>query len=121
MCVHWMVHRPSERFFSKTAVIITNSTGAHNGTAQRDVKTSHNWMGLSRVYTGGMDMMGDIQVDKMCKLSAKACAKDTSTHMNLKVWLLFAIAKPEHKMALKSETVSSLDNQYYIDHGWIKR
>ena len=44
----------------KTAVIITNSVGAPNGSAQRDVKTSLTWMGVSRIYTCGAGMMGDI-------------------------------------------------------------
>ena len=57
MCVHWLVHRPEPEMFTKTAVRITNSVGAPNGSAQKDVKTSLNWMGLSKVYTSGMGMI----------------------------------------------------------------
>ena len=52
-CVHWLVHRPNPKIFEKTAVIITNSVGAPNGSAQKDVKTSLNWMGVSKIYVRG--------------------------------------------------------------------
>lgn len=131
LCVRWLVHRPEPAMFGKTAVIITNSVGAPNGAAQRDVKTSLNWMGVSRVHTAGMGMMGDIMMDKMsaahrdtikkkmARLAEKA--KSPFTSMSLKVHMLFALTKLQHKMILESETVPSLDNQHYIDHGWIKR
>ncbi len=133
MCVHWMVHRPEPEIFEKTAVIITNSVGAPNGSAQKDVKTSLNWMGLSKIYTCGAGMMGDIFVDtmtpkhrkmlenKMRKLATKVRTVKPRKRMSVKVKLLFSMAKIQHKMVLKSETEPSLDNAHYIKHGWIKR
>ncbi|MDD2302331.1 MAG: hypothetical protein PHG30_07215 [Eubacteriales bacterium] len=50
---------------SNFAVIITNSVGAPNGSAQKDVRTSMAWMGVSKIYTCGAPMMGDISLDKM--------------------------------------------------------
>lgn len=132
LCVHWMVHRPEPAFFEKTAVIITNSVGAPNGAAQKDVKTSLNWMGLSRIYACGAPMMGDIFVDKMTEKHRQMLEKKMSRladkvntihpcrHMDLKVRLLFAMAKFQHKMVLKTEKTPSLDNLHYIRHGWIK-
>lgn len=132
LCVHWMVHRPEPAFFEKTAVIITNSVGAPNGAAQRDVKTSLNWMGLSRVFTCGAPMMGDIFVDKltvkhrqmlekkMQRLAGRVKDIRPCRHMNLKVRALFELAKFQHKMVLKTEDTPSLDNAHYIRHGWIK-
>ena len=132
LCVHWMVHRPEPAFFEKTAVIITNSVGAPNGAAQRDVKTSLNWMGLSRVYTCGAPMMGDIFVDQMTAKHRKMLEKkmerlagkvrDTRPYrgMSLKVRILFRMARLQHKMVLKTEEMPSLDNAHYIKHGWIQ-
>lgn len=132
LCVHWMVHRPEPAFFEKTAVIITNSVGAPNGAAQKDVKTSLNWMGLSRVFACGAPMMGDIMLDKMTekhrqmlekkmkKLANKVRNIRTYRHMNLKVKILFKMAKFQHKMVLKMEETLSLDNAHFIKHGWIK-
>ena len=131
-CVHWMVHRPDPRIFEKTAVIITNSVGAPNGSAQKDVRTSLSWMGVSKIYTCGAGMMGDIFVDKMtekhkkmlsrkmCKLADKVSDIKPNRRKSLKVNMLFSMCKFQHKMVLKSETRPSLDNQHYIDNGWIK-
>ena len=133
LCVHWLVHRPEPEMFGKTAVIITNSVGAPNGSAQKDVITSLNWMGLSRVYTFGMGMMGDIFIDKLTdahkdtiKRRMSAMAKrveklKSGGGMSVKVRMMFEASKAMHKMVLKSETEPGLDNQHYLDHGWIKR
>lgn len=132
LCVYWMVHRPEPKFFRKTAVIITNSVGAPNGSAQKDVKTALNWMGLSRIYLCGAPMMGDIFVDrlsdkhrkmletKMRRLAGKIRNLHPCKRMNVKVSLLFNMAKLQHKMVLKGEDTPSLDNAHYINHGWIK-
>lgn len=130
LCVRWLVHRPEPAMFGKTAVIITNSVGAPNGAAQRDVKTSLNWMGVSRVHAAGMGMMGDIFIDKLRAAHRDTIIKNMTAFaekakkpcgaMSLKVRVLFALTKFQHEMVLKSEAVPSLDNQHYIDHGWIK-
>ena len=133
LCVHWLVHRPEPAFFEKTAVILTNSVGAPNHAAQSDVKTSLNWMGLSRVYACGAPMMGDIFIDKltdahrqmleqkMKRLASKVKRLRPYHSMNAKVRLLFLMAKLQHKMILNTETVPSPDNLHYIRHGWLKR
>lgn len=132
LCVHWLVHRPEPKFFEKTAVIITNSVGAPNDSAQKDVKTALNWMGLSRVHTYSMPLMGDIFADrmsdahkkaiavKMRKASEKVRKTKPSSSMNLKVSLLFKMAKIQHKAVLKTEKTPGLDNAHYIKNGWIK-
>lgn len=131
-CVHWMVHRPDPKIFEKTAVIITNSVGAPNGSAQKDVKTSLLWMGVSNIYCCGAGMMGDIFVDKMTakhrdmlakkmrKLARKASDIKPRKRKSLKVTMVFSMCKLQHKMVLKSEPQPSLDNLHYIQHGWIK-
>ena len=133
LCVHWMVHRPEPKIFEKTAVIITNSIGAPNGSAQKDVRTSLSWMGVSKIYTCGAGMMGDVFIDKMTekhkemllrkmsKLADKVSDIKPRRRKSLKVNLLFSMCKLQHKMVLKSEAQPSLDNQHYIDNGWIKR
>ena len=132
LCVHWTVHRPEPRLFEKTAVIITNSVGAPNGSAQKDVKTSLSWMGVSKIYTCGAGMMGDILWDsitpkheqmlqkKMFRLAKRVGTPTPVSHMHPKAAAIFALTKLEHKMILKSEEKPGLDTQHYIDHGWIK-
>lgn len=132
LCVHWMVHRPETQIFSKTAVILTNSVGAPNGSAQKDVKTSLSWMGVSNVYTCGAGMMGDVIWNKISDEHVKMLERKTAElyekirelkpqrHMKLRERAEFFACKKIHKMALKGEKTPSLDNQHYIDHGWIK-
>lgn len=132
LCVHWMVHRPDSKMFEKTAVIITNSSGAPNGTAQKDVKTSMLWMGVSRIHSCGAGLMGDVIWEKttekhkkklskkMWKLSRKVSDLKPKKRMSLIVNLFFLLCKFQHKMVMKSETQLSLDNEHYIKHGWIK-
>jgi hypothetical protein len=126
-----MVHRPDPAVFRKTAVVITNSVGAPNGAAQRDVKTSMTWMGVSRVLTCGAGLMGDIfwptMTDshkamlerKMRKLARKAVAVKPHTRKSVQVAALFALCKRLHAATLKTEDKPGLDNQHYIDHGWL--
>lgn len=132
LCVHWMVHRPNPRMFSKTAVILTNSVGAPNGSAQRDVKTSLSWMGVSAIYTCGAGMNGDIFWDKISDKHVKMLRDKTSRlsrrlqrrklrrFMALPELMKFFMCKKLHRLTLKNEEIPSLDNQHYIDHGWIR-
>ena len=132
LCVHWMVHRPGERMFSKTSVILTNSVGAPNGSAQKDVRTSLSWMGVSDVYGCGAGMMGDVIWDKISDEHVKMLQRKTDRlyekikglkprrRMKLKERAEFSACKKIHKMVLKGEETPGLDNQYYIEHGWIK-
>jgi multimeric flavodoxin WrbA len=132
LCVHWMVHRPDPKIFEKTAVIITNSIGASNSAAQKDVKTSLTWMGISRIYTFGIGMMGEIEWDKMSEKRSKIIHRKISSlagkavnirpvnRKSLKVAIRFAMCKMIHKGLLKNEKEPSLDNMHYIMHGWIK-
>lgn len=129
-CVHWLVHRPEAKMFEKTAVVITNSVGAPNGAAQKDAITSLRWMGVSKILACGAGMMGDIFLEKMTaahktmleqkmRRLARRVGRAELRAMGLRVRLLFALCKFQHKMALRGETQPSPDNQHYIDRGWI--
>lgn len=132
LCVHWMVHRPEERMFSKTAVILTNSVGAPNGSAQRDVATSLSWMGISAVYACGAGMMGDIFWDRISPAHVEMLRRKTDRlykkirtlrprSMGLRERAKFLLCKQMHRAVLKGEKTPSLDNQHYLDRGWITR
>lgn len=132
LCVHWMAHRPDERMFSKTAVILTNSVGAPNGSAQKDVKTSLSWMGVSAVYACGAGMMGDVLWDSISDehvimlrrktdgLYEKVRGLKPLRRMKPRERAKFFLCRKLHQSTLKNEETPSLDNQHYIDHGWIK-
>ena len=132
LCVHWMVHRPDERMFSKTAVILTNSVGAPNGSAQKDVETSLSWMGVSAVYPCGAGMMGDILWETISPAHVEMLRRKTDRlyekvrnlqprSMKLRVRAKFFLCKRLHQMVLKSEETPSLDNRHYLERGWIRK
>lgn len=130
-CCHWMVHRPDKAMFGKRAVILTQSIGAPNGSAQKDVKTSLTWMGVSSIRCLGFGLMEGIVWDKLSdKRKSKIEQKTISlaqkyvnvkpSKMSLKVHMIFVMCKFLHKLTLQKETIPSADNQHYIDNGWIK-
>jgi multimeric flavodoxin WrbA len=132
LCVHWMVHRPDARMFSKTAVLLTNSVGAPNGSAQKDVKTSLSWMGVSEVYACGAGMMGDVLWDQISDKHVEMLRRKTDRlyekvrdlkprrRMKLREQAEFLLCRKMHQMVLKSEDTPSLDTQHYLAHGWIR-
>jgi multimeric flavodoxin WrbA len=135
LCCHWMVHRPEKEMFLKRAVIITNSIGAPNRAAQKDVITSLNWLGVSSVTCVGAGLMegviweelSDKRKDILIR-KVEAVANKYKKHTNVfqpanksfKIFMLFAISKMMHKSILKNEETPSADNLHWIKNGWIK-
>ena len=132
LCVHWMVHRPDEKMFDKKAVILTNAIGMINGGAQKDVKTSLTWLGVSDIKKMGIGLMEGViwneisdkrrnNIENKAKKLAKKYKKPFKTHKSLKVRLLFGIIKKMHGDFAKKEEILSADNQYWVEKGWIKK
>jgi multimeric flavodoxin WrbA len=134
-CVHWIVHRPKEEMFSKRAVILTNSIGAPNGSAQKDVATSFSWFGVSDIKKLGFGLMEDVYWDKISEERrtkmqkkverfARKCLKPIIKG-SFKVKAFFILSRVMHqsgyKKELAQEKVPLLDNQYWAQKGWIKR
>lgn len=132
LCVHWMVHRPDDRMFGKKAVILTNAIGIFNGGAQKDIATSLMWLGVSDIKKLGVGLMEgviwnelsdkrrNIIIGKVKKL-AKRYQHPYKSHKGIKIGLLFSITKKMHQIFTKKEETLSVDNQYWVDKGWVKR
>lgn len=130
LCVHWMVHRPEEKMFYKKAVILTNAIGVFNGGAQKDIATSLSWLGISHIRRLGIallegviwsdlsDKRKNLIIDKVKKLSKKYI-NPHPPHLGIKVRVKFNICKMMHKAVAKNENPLSVDNQYWVDKGWI--
>lgn len=129
---HWMVHRPDRKMFDKRAVILTQSIGAPNGAAQKDVSTSLTWLGVSDIKRFGFGTMGSVKWDEIegkrrrkvedgLKRFSKQYMSLKTVRKSIKVKAIFFIAKALHKDLIKKEDVLSLDSQHWIDNGWIKR
>lgn len=134
-CCHWMVHRPEEAMFSKRAVIITNSIGASNRAAQKDVVTSLNWLGVSSVKCVGAGLMEGViweqlsdkkknslirKVQSVAYKYKKYSDSFKAAKKSIKISALFAISRMVHKVTLKSEETPSADNLHWIKKGWIE-
>lgn len=131
LCVHWMVHRPDDRMFIKKAVILTNAIGVFNGKAQGDIKTSLTWLGVSDIKKLGIGLMEGVIWDDLsekrrnsiinkAKKLAKRYKKDYKSRKGIKVSLLFAITRKMHEAFARKEETLSVDNQHWVDKGWIK-
>ena len=129
--VHWMVHRPDDKMFTKRAVILTNSIGAPNGGTQKDIETSLMWWGISDIKKLGVGLMEGviweelsdkrktIITDKIKKLARRYKAMKPA-RKGIKVSVLFKVTKKMHQDFAKKENPLSSDNQYWLDKGWIK-
>lgn len=132
--VHWFAHRPKPEMFNKTAVIITQSIGAPNKAAQKDVITSMEWLGVSRIAKIGFGMMEGV---KWSEISEKRREKFESKlrsfarkftaisprPMSIKARLYFQMCKMMQKGVLKKlphGKKPERDLQYWMDLGWIK-
>jgi len=130
LCVHWMVHRPDEKMFSKRAVILTNAIGVFNSGAQKDIATSLTWLGVSKIEKFGVGLLEGVIWDELSekrrstiahkvKKVAMKIKSEYPARKGIKVKLLFAITKMMHQSIGNKERPLSADNQYWKEKGWI--
>lgn len=131
--VHWFAHRPEPKMFSKTAAIITQSIGAPNGPAQKDVKTSLEWLGVASVKPIGFGMKEgviweDISEERRNHFESKIRSfargfKDLRPQKrSLKSKIYFSLCKKIQKNLrgkLKEGEKPSTDLQYWMNQGWV--
>lgn len=132
LCVHWMAHRPDKRMFTKHAVILTNSIGAPNTSAQKDVATSLNWLGVSNIKRLGFGLMEGVEWNKLSEKRrnkiegktielAKKYIGIQQARKGIRVRMYFEMCRLIHKAVLKGEEIPSADNRHWIENGWIKQ
>ena len=126
----WFVHRPNPLMFKKRAVILTNSIGAPNGAAQKDVKTSLNWMGVSDIKRYSFPLMEGVVWDELsekrrnkillgCKKAAEEQLQKSGTpSMNLKVKMIFTLNKMLQKNLYK-KGLDTADLRHWKKQGWL--
>lgn len=127
---HWFAHRPDPAMFTKRAVVLTQSIGAPNGAAQKDVVESLNWLGVSDVTTVGFGLMEGVVWNELSEKrrneiqtklirTARAIDPERQGRMSLKVRLMFQMCKMMQQSLLK-KGVTSVDVNYWKEQGWIK-
>jgi NAD(P)H-dependent FMN reductase len=131
LVAYWTVHRPNPLMFEKQALIITQSIGAPNHPAQKDVETSLNWLGVSSIKKVGFGLMEGViwndlsknrrdKIEKKLRLLSNEYLTIKPVTKSLKVKVIFFICKLMHQAVLKKEETVGYDNQYWIEKGWIK-
>ncbi len=129
---HWMAHRPEPAMFRKRAAILTQSVGAPNGPAQKDVATSLTWLGVPDVKKLGLGLMEGVYWEELSEkrrdvilTKTRAFAQQfkdfTEASPSLQTKAIFFMCKQMRKQVLAKETEISYDSQYWIDRGWIRR
>ncbi len=63
--VPWFAHRPDPTMFNKTVAIITQSIGAPNKDAPKDVRTSMEWLGVPTVKKIGFGLMEGVKWEEI--------------------------------------------------------
>ena len=132
LCCRWMVHRPEEMMNTKRAVILTNSVGASNNAAQKDISTSLTWLGVPYIRRLGFGLMEGVIWDEISEKRRTGIKKKTEklarkfikmkkARKSFTVWLFFQFSKIMHNAVLQKETIPSADNQHWIDKGWIRK
>lgn len=130
---HFFAHRPKPVMFDKTAVILTQSIGAPNGPAQKDVVTSMEWIGVAKIERIGFAMMEGAtwneisekrrkKFEQKLKAFARPLQQITPQKKSLRTKMYFQIGKIMQKSIQKKLSAGeepSKDLQYWIDQGWI--
>lgn len=130
LCVHWMVHRPDDRMFTKQAVVLTNAIGPFTGGAQRDIATSLSWLGVSDIRRLGIGLMEGVVWDQLSQTRRDAIARQVAgfarryqrparPRKGVAVTAKFGLCRMMHQATAAQEDPLSADNQYWLDRGWI--
>ncbi|MDR0896473.1 MAG: NAD(P)H-dependent oxidoreductase [Oscillospiraceae bacterium] len=128
---HWMVHRPEPAMFTKRAAILTQSVGAPNFSAQKDLATSVSWMGVPSIKRLGFGLMEGVIWDELSEArKAKMIAKTQAfarqfigmkpARKSLKTQMLFLMNRQLQQGLLKKAKTLSADSRHWIAQGWLK-
>ena len=127
----WMVHRPAAAMFSKRAVIITQSIGAGQRSAVKDMRDSLSWWGISQIGVFKMPLMEDIfwenlsqkrrtllekNIQKLGKRTKKLCTKKATPSLITKI--KFSICRMMQRSVYQKNS-DSFDAAYWKSQGWL--
>ena len=128
----WMPHRPAKAMFGKRAVILTQCLGAGAKSAEKDIRDSLSWWGISRIRACRFRLMQDIHWDRLAekkrdavtaalrKTAGKMLREDYSrpARTGLPARARFYAVRMIQKKVGKSGT-ESRDCDYWKENGWL--
>ena len=120
----WMVHRPSEKMFSKQAVCISTAAGSGTKSTNRDMADSLFFWGVPKIYSLGFNVR-ETSWDKVSpKIRSKIEEKTTALYLEIKknhrnvkpprkTRAFFNLMRKMHKRGWVKA-----DIDYWHQHGW---
>lgn len=124
----WMPHRPRKEMFIKQAIILSVGAGSGMGTAAKDIKTSLQYWGISKIQVykvRGMaiswDSFREEGKKKMRKDFMRLAHKVRNRHtikVSIKIKVIFYMMRIMHK---KKMSGSELDYTYWNQQGWLEK
>ena len=130
----WMPHRPLKEMFGKRALIITQSLGAGEKSAAKDIKDSLSWWGISYIKNSHFKLMSEIHWEKlpekkraamtkgMASMARKFSAIDYSkpAHTNLITKAKFHAVRMM-QTGLGKQNPEYTDYKYWKANGWLDK
>jgi multimeric flavodoxin WrbA len=124
----FMIHRPPEEMFSKTALVVTTGAGGGMKGVVKDIKASLDMWGIGRVFSYGKAVsaadwagVSDKKKAEIAKsverLAGKIKAPAGIIKPRLKVRLLFHVFRAVHRRF----EFNPADRQHWKDKGWLDR
>lgn len=124
----FMVHRPNEAMFSKTALVVTTAAGSGMKSAIRDMTASLTHWGVGRIFTYGRAVAATDwhgvkdgkkrQIERdVERLSARIRKGYRDVTPNLKVKALFHAMRLLHK----NLAFNRIDLEYWEQRGWLRQ
>lgn len=124
----WMVHRPNQSMFGKTALIISTAAGAGMKTTNKDIADSLNFWGVARIFKYGkgvaaIDWKGvsDEKKAEIYKnvdtLSEKIIRTSKNVTPSIKTKVMFNVMR----IVQKRGGFNKADTDYWRAKGWLDR
>lgn len=124
----WMVHRPSEKMFTKQAVCISTAAGGGMKSTIKDLTDSLKFWGIGKIYTYGKGVAsiswGTVSAGKkqsiekkICQIAHKLKRHEKNVTPSLKVKFLFYIMRIMEKRG----GFNPVDYEYWKSKGWLEK
>lgn len=121
----WLVHRPNEKMFGKTALIVTSAGGSGVFATVKLLKNNLFYLGISDIFSFGittMKMGGNYcdykhkdKIQKQVKAQADKIKKHLAKHkVTIKSKMFFNIFKMSQK-----NSWNKTDSDYWKEKGWL--
>ena len=130
----WMPHRPAKEMFGKRALIITQSLGAGEKSAAKDIKDSLSWWGISYIKNSHFKLMSEIHWDMISEKKRSELTKGMAS-MAMK-FAGIDYSKPAHtgvltkakfyavrmlQTGLGKKNPEYTDYKYWKANGWLDK